>query len=170
MIRGLENITDSYSLTRENCRFYSSPTGLLMAEIKELEFDGRVFLSLAFPFETRERYLCVMNEDKEELGMIDDVCIFDEETITLLKAELNRKYFAPKIQGITKFRENYGNTYWDCETDHGPVSFTVKDTHRSIIHVTEDRVFIVDCDGCRYEIESVKKMDHKSYTKIQLFL
>ena len=170
MIRGLENITDSHRLTKENTKFYRSETGLLFARIGDLNFEGRVFFALAFPFEAKDEFICIQNEEKEELGMIRFLADFPEETATVLKEEIAKKYFAPKIHKILKLQERYGNTFWDCDTDHGKLSFTVKDTHRSLIRAGEDRIFVVDCDGCRYEIESVSHMDKKSYSKIELYL
>ena len=170
MIEGLEKIVDTFLLTSENASFYLSSRGLLMARVPEKDFDGRVFLSLAFPFETQEDFICVQNGDKEEIGMIGSLSAFGEEEREILKVELAKKYFSPKIQKITKFREDGTTTYWTCQTDKGLLEFTVRDTHRSLIRVGEDRVFVVDYDGCRYEIESIQKMEPKSYAKIQLYL
>lgn len=170
MIEGLEKIVDTFLLTPSNASFYLSSTGLLTARVPEKDFEGRVFLSLAFPFETQEEYICVQNEDKEEIGMISSLGAFDEKAREVLLQELQKKYFSPKIQKITKFREDGTTTYWTCQTDKGVLEFTVRDTHRSFIRVGEDRIFVVDFDGCRYEIESIAKMDPKSYAKIQLYL
>ena len=170
MIEGLEQIVDTFLLTPENAFFYRSPHGLLMARVTEKDFEGRVFLSLAFPFETQEDFICVQNGDKEEIGMISTLKIFDEDAKAILKEELQKKYFSPKILEITKFHEDGTNTYWTCKTDKGVLEFTVRDTHRSLIRVGEDRIFVVDFDGCRYEIESVANMHPKSFAKIQLYL
>ncbi len=171
MIKGLENIIDSLRLTSENCRFFLSCNGLLMASVTASPaFEGRAFLSRAFPFETENEYICVQNDEKEEVGMIRSLSDFDPDTQALLQKELQKKYFAPKIKKITKLTERYGSSYWDCETDYGPLSFTVKDTYRSLIRAGADRIFVVDHDGCRYEIESLSGMDKKSHSKIELYL
>ncbi len=170
MIQGLEKIAGALPLNGTNATFFLSPTGLLMGKVPEASFEGRVFLSLAFPFETEKEYICVQNEEKEEVGMIRSLSDFSEDVVRILEDELKKKYFAPKILKIKKLVERYGSTFWDCETDHGFLSFTVKDTHRSLIHAGEDRLFVVDHDGCRYEIESVSGMDKKSHSKIELYL
>ena len=171
MIRGLEHLTQSFSLTPENCRFYLSEHQLLMARIqKEEVFDNRVFIVLSFPFETREKYLSVQDEHRDEIGMIEDLNLFDEDTVKLINEDLNKRYFAPKIQRILKLTERYGSSFWDCQTDYGVRSFTVKDTYKSLIRIGEDRLFVVDHDGCRYEIESLKALDKKSYSKLELYL
>ena len=170
MIQGLEQITDSFLIDGENTTFFSSPTGLLMVKIPAKEYEGRAFLALAFPFETEEEYICVQNEDKEELGMIRSLSLLDQEAAELCRAELKKKYFAPKILKIVKLTERFGASYWDCETNYGLKKFTVKDPHRSILRLGEDRAFVVDVDGCRYEIESLAVLDKKSLGKIEMYL
>ncbi|MBR3837931.1 MAG: DUF1854 domain-containing protein [Clostridia bacterium] len=170
MIDNVGSATELFRLMPENCRLYLSEKGLLRVSIPQKEYEGRAFLALAFPFETKVEYIAVQNEAKEELGMIVSLSDFDSETGTLVEAELKKKYFAPKILRITKLQEKYGSTFWDCETDHGPLSFTVKDTHRSFLRAGEDRIFVVDHNGCRYEIESISGLDKKSHSKIELYL
>ena len=170
MIEGLEKLTDTYLLTPENSRFFLSSTGLLMVAVKEKDFEGRAFLSLAFPFKKEREYICVQNEAKEELGMIRALSDFDEKSRELVETELKKKYFAPKILKIVKLEEKFGSSFWDCQTDYGLRKFTVKDPHRSILRLGEDRAYVVDVDGCRYEIESLEKMDKKSHSKIELYL
>lgn len=170
MIKGLEQITDTYLINGENTTFFSSPTGLLMVKIPAKNYEGRAFLALAFPFETEEDYVCVQNEEREEVGMIRSLSLLSKEEAELCRAELKKKYFAPKILKIVKLTERFGSSYWDCETDYGLKKFTVKDPHRNILRLGEDRAFVVDVDGCRYEIESLKKMDKKSHSKIELYL
>lgn len=170
MIQGLEKITDSFLLNRENTEFFLSSTGLLMVRVKEKNFEGRAFVSLAFPFEMKEEYICIQNEEKEEIGMIRSLSDLREEEIKLLKDEIKKKYFAPKILKIKKLTERYGSSYWDCDTDYGFRKFTVKDAHRNILRLGDDRAFVLDVDGCRYEIESLEKLDKKSHSKIEIYL
>jgi len=170
MIQGLEKITDSFLIDRDNATFYSSPAGLLMVKIPEKDYDGRAFLALAFPFKTHEEYVCVQNEKKEEVGMIRSLTLLEEEAAQLCRLELKKKYFAPKILRILKVEERFGASYWDCETDYGLKKFTLKDAHRSILRLGEDRAYVVDVDGCRYEIESLEGLDKKSHSKIELYL
>ncbi len=157
-------------LTEKEIQFFLSEGGLLCAEMARTGFRGRVHLARAFPFETEEEYISVLDEEKTELGMLRRLADFSEETVTLLREEMTKKYFSPKIKKILKMTERFGAAYWDCETDMGVLQFTVKDPLRSILRVGEDRAFVVDVDGCRYEIESLSGMDKKSHSKIELYL
>ncbi len=170
MDQSFENAVTVFYLNPENCRFYMTEQKILMCSIPTLSFDARVFLAKAFPFEKNEEYLSVLNEEKQEVGMIRDLAVFPEETAELVRSELEKRYFAPKIKKIVKVNERFGFSYWEVETDFGRLSFTVKDIQRSLIRVSEERLFVVDTDGCRYEIENVNELDRKSYSKIQLYL
>lgn len=170
MIEGIQCLTDTFLLSRENSSFFLSPTGLLMIRVPEKEIEKRAFLSLAFPFKKEREYICVQNEEKEEIGMIRSLSDFDKEEQSLISAELKKKYFSPKILKIVKLEEKFGSTFWDCQTDYGLRKFTVKDPHKSILRLGEDRAYVIDVDGCRYEIESLKGMDKKSHSKIELYL
>lgn len=156
-------------ITGDSARFFLSDTGLLMVCLDD-GTETRAFLSRAFPFKTEDEYICVKNSDEEELGMIRTLGDFPKEQATLLREELRKKYFAPKIRRILRLNERYGASYWVCDTDMGELKFTVQNTYRSLIRAGEDRLFVVDHDGCRYEIESLSAFDKKSYSKIELYL
>ena len=170
MFQDLKELDTALRLTKENSEFFLSENKLLMVKIPSLSYDGRAFLMRAFPFETEAEYISVQNEEKEELGMIRALSDYEEDVVALLNQELEKRYFMPKIHKILKLSSRFGSSYWDCETDHGLLSFTVKDTNRSLLRAGEDRVFVVDHDGCRYEIESLEKFDRKSHAKIALYL
>ena len=107
-------------------------------------------------------------------GMIEEcyevVEAIDKEDSTLLREELERIYYTPKIRRILSMKERYGFSYWQVDTDDGEVSFTVQDTFRNLLRIGEDRVAVFDVDGNRFEIESLLALDRKSYKKIELYL
>ncbi len=134
----------------------------------------RIFLSRAFPFDMPYEYISVLDRDKKEIGFIRSLDAFDEPERTLLKNELETKYYTPVIKRILQVKERYGFSYWKCECEFGEKSFTLRDTFRSIIkaHTSDgrERIYILDIDGNRYEIPDVEKLDRVSYKKIELYL
>ena len=50
------------------------------------------------------------------------------------------------------------------------MDFTLRDTYRSMVFIGENRIFLTDSDGNRYEIPDVGKLDGGSYKKIELYL
>jgi len=101
----------SINLTPENAWFSASEGGLISLKIinaeGEEEFFERVVIRRSFPVTAPDEFLSVREPDTrkkgrgEEIGMIRDIKIFDGETLALLKAELELRYFTPEIKKIT---------------------------------------------------------------------
>lgn len=165
--RSLEEISATVWLTPGNASF-ALRNGLLY-----LTYDGketRVTLRRAFPFDTLWEFISVLNEEEDELGIVRNIAAFAEAEQTILREELERRYYSPKIQKILSFKERYGFSYWRVLTAEGTMQFTLHDTYKSLIHVSEKRVILLDVDGNRFEIPDVTALDKKSYRKIELYL
>lgn len=177
MVKDNEFINDQSAMINkldgQNCRF-GTKNGFLCLEIIQGECPRsyeRVFLHRAFPYELPEEYISVQEEENKEVGIIYDIANFDEQTAALLRRELDRKYYAPRIAEIKSVKERYGFSYWKVtDTEGRDISFTVKDTFKSIKRTGEDSVIVVDVDGNRFCIESVASLSSKSYRKIELYL
>jgi hypothetical protein len=105
----------------------------------------------------------------KEVGIISHINVFDGAIQEILKTTLNNKYFTSIIEIIHSVKDKYGYSYWDVKTNVGRVKFTVHDTYRSLVKVTDDRVMVNDINGNRYEIPSLAKFDKNSLRKIELF-
>ena len=138
--------------------------------IVETKTYDRIFLHRAFPFDFPYSYISVLDLESKELGLIQEVSAFDDETAQILRDELDRKYYTPVISQILSVKEKFGYSYWKVITDEGELSFTLHDTFRSLLKVGGTRIFVNDIDGNRYEIPDIEKLDHKSFKKIELFL
>ena len=136
----------------------------------ETKVYDRIFLHRAFPFDFPYSYISVLDSESAEIGLIQEVDAFDEESRKMLRDELDRKYYTPVIRQILSVKEKFGYSYWKVTTDEGELSFTLQDTFRSLLKVGGTRIFVNDIDGNRYEIPDVEKLDHKSYKRIELFL
>ena len=159
-------------LTPENAAFVKNgdfPSLTVTSGEEKKEYE-RVWLHLAFPFDLTDEFISVQDKDSEEIGLIRRLCDFDEETALLLKKELERKYFIPKIKRILSLRERRGFSYWKVETDVGVMELSLQDTYRSLTKVGTDRLFVTDIAGNRCEIESLAALDPKSRKKLELYL
>ena len=165
--------TEICRLTSENAVFFMKNALLTLeytAEDGTVRKEDRVLLKRAFPFDMPWQYISVLDSREREIGMIVSLDDVDRETETVLRTELARIYYTPKILRIQSLKERYGFSYWQVETEDGAVSFTVQDTFRNLLRIGEDRVAIFDVDGNRFEIESLASLDRKSYKKIELYL
>ena len=165
--RTLKEISKTLWLTSENASFFLK-NGFLYIRLDEKE--QRAFLCRQFPFEKLWEFISVLDDDKQEIGIVRDIQLFEGETRTLLETELRRRYYSPVVERILHVKERYGFSYWKVHTTDGDVSFTLHDTFRSIIHAGDNRLIFMDVDGNRFEIPNVEALDRKSYKKIELYL
>ena len=56
------------------------------------------------------------------------------------------------------------------QTDRGEAEFSVKDTYKSIVKLSDTLVIVIDSDDSRYVINDVRELDASSYKKIELYL
>ena len=123
----------------------------------------------AFPFEKDEEFIVLVSQDGKDLGFIRSIADRTAEEQALLKADLQRRYFMPKITKIYKVSERFAFSYWKVDTTSGPLEFSVRDTYKSLIHLGS-RIIVTDADGNRYDIPDVSRLDKASKKKIDLYL
>ena len=167
----LRDVVGNSILTPENGHF--TPNGDLPSLIKT-NTDGskteykKIYLVRNFPFEYEYEYITVLDENMKEAGIIRSCDEFPAEQSELLKKDLDRRYYMPKIKTIVKMKEKMGFSNWTVETDFGTITFSVKDTYKNMVKLPKGRCIITDVDGNRYEIPNLNELDKKSYKKIEL--
>ncbi len=170
----------SIDMTPENSWFKKSVGGLISlkivnAEGEEEEFE-RVVIRRSFPVTAPDEFLSVREPDTRlkgrgsEIGMIRNIHIFDKETVELLNAELELRYFTPVITKITSAKEKFGYNYWDAETSAGTVSFVLNNPFSNIRKLEDGRIFISDMDGNCFLIPDPMKLDRQSYKYIEIYI
>ena len=132
---------------------------------------GRIFLHRAFPFELGFEFISVLDDEKNEIGIIYNVSDLDADSVELIKNEIGRKYYSPVIKEIKSLKERYGFSYWRVMLEDGrEQSFTMQDTYKNILHTSSDSLILVDVDSNRYTVKSISGLSSKSYRKIELYL
>lgn len=145
--------------------------GCLIFTDKETGEKKRVILHLLFPYNTDRQLVSVLDPDKEEVGMIRDIGVFEGESLEAVEKEIGRRHFVRTITKILKLKDKNGITAWNVETADGyGAEFALKDTYGSMFRVTETRILITDIDGNRFEIPDTSKLDRASRRKIELYL
>lgn len=171
---------ESINLTPENAWFSQSVGGLISlkiinAEGVEEEFE-RIVLRRSFPISAPDEFLSVREPDSRlkgrgsEIGMIRNINIFDKDTVALLNAELDLRYFTPTITRIVSAKEKFGYNYWDVETTAGTVSMVLNNPFSNIRSLEDGRIFIADMDGNCFIIPDPKKLDRQSYKYIEIYI
>ncbi len=165
--RTLAELSVTVWLTPEVAEFYMKNNFLYLKYNGE---ESRAFLVRQFPFECEWEFISVLNEEREEIGIVRATSLFEGKMREVLEEELRRRYYSPVILDIQSVKERYGFSYWKVHTKEGEVSFTLHDTYRSLIRAGEKRLILLDVSGNRFEIPDVTALDRKSYKKIELYL
>ncbi|RLI02783.1 hypothetical protein DRO38_03525, partial [Candidatus Bathyarchaeota archaeon] len=112
----------------------------------------------AFPLTMPWRYVILIDENDREVGLLRDLGDLDETSMKVLKDELERVYFIPKIKKIHRIKEEFGVLIWETETDKGPRRFEVT-SRRDVKKMGKRRIIVRDADGNLYDIPDYADLD-----------
>ena len=152
----------------ESCVFKLLPSGFLSADIDGTEYK-RVILTRAMPMTLPDKYICISDIEKNEIGIIEDISVFDEGQRELINNELSQRYFCPSITEIKSVTEKFGNFYFDVMIGDYKKNFTVKNLTKNVRY-HGDGFDIIDVDGNRYRIDDYNAISKKSRRKIAPYL
>ncbi|MBQ6542746.1 MAG: DUF1854 domain-containing protein [Clostridia bacterium] len=162
-----ETLKSEY-VSPENCEFFALAHGFLGARIDGKEYK-RVILSRALPLTEPDKYICICDVEKNELGIINDTSVFPEEQRKLIAQELSKRYFCPVITEIKSVKEKFGNFYFDVMIGDYKKNFTVKNLTKNIRYHGEG-FDVIDVDGNRYRIPDFKAISPKSRRNLEPYL
>ena len=132
--------------------------------------DGTTYTNVeavrSFPLTDSNKYISLLDSEEKEIGIIQDVKQLPRESERVLRSELQKRYFMPKITKIHKLDGEFGVTQWVVETNRGPVTFGMR-TRYDVVSLENGRVLIKDADGNRYEIENYHRLDPDSIALLE---
>ncbi len=152
----------------EDCSFYITDNGFTGAVINGKEYK-RVVLKRALPLSVPDSYICVMDVENNELGILEHIGDFTEDQRVIIEKELSLRYFTPVIQDIISIKEKMGHFYFDVTVDGKKKSFTVKDLSKNI-RTHDNNIDITDVDGNRFRITDLKAISSRSRRKLEPYL
>ncbi|MCW4021489.1 MAG: DUF1854 domain-containing protein [Candidatus Bathyarchaeota archaeon] len=142
-------------------RIFKDESGDLQLRIKD-ETEHRIQKILrVFPITMPWNYIVFKDAEDKEIGVLRNVNELDSESARVLKEELEKVYFIPRITKIYDIKEEFGVLVWKTETDKGPRRFDVIN-RREVKKISRDRILIKDGDGNLYDIPDFKKLDQRS--------
>ena len=158
-------------LTSENCKFFKNGdfVGLVKLGDEEQTFT-RVTLHRLFPYDKPFSYISVLDSESTEIGIIEEINVFEEDIREILTHELERKYYVCELSGITSVRDRFGFSYWKTQSKNGEIVFTIRDAHNSLRQNIDGKISITDIDGNRYLLPSLEELDKKSRRLVELYL
>jgi len=109
-------------------------------------------VAMAFPLSNPKRMVVVRDESGGEMGILDDLRGLDADSRGVIKEELEKSYFMPRIVDVERIEEELNVVTWRVATDRGPRTFLVRATRTSIRKLGGRRLIIRDVDGNRFLI------------------
>ena len=105
------------------------------------------------------------------MGIYKGVYVQVEEKVYHMEDYFNgENYLELKPRGKALMMTGATEHELTWKVDEGEITFTMQDTFRNIIHVSEEKKIFNDVDGNRFVIENVHALDRKSFRKIELYL
>jgi len=144
--------------------------------------DGRVILHRggqsqpvgsimsAFPLTSPAKMVSIRDEEGTEIGLLDDIRGLDPDSQRIIRDELERSYFMPRVTDVRDVREELNVVIWEVETNRGPRKFEVRHVRQNIRRMGRRRLVIKDVDGNRYEIRDWIKLPPLAQKLIQNYL
>ena len=136
--------------------------GRILLRRQSDEFGIPVTLVWARPISGQGSEISLMDEKKQEVLMAEGLDAFDGDSRVIAEEELGQRYLMPRITRIHETQTQFGNRFWQVDTNHGTKAFVTKSPHKHVTWVSDDRVVLRDVLGNRYEIESLSMLDSHS--------
>jgi hypothetical protein len=129
--------------------------------------DGSVFEKLEprrlFPISKSSMFITLLDANEREVGFIRDFEELDKDSQKALEECFAEYYMIPKITRVVESTEKFGSLKWTVETDHGLVSFRIRNRHSYIKQFYgTNRILIRDSNDNRYEIRDYTVLDSHS--------
>ncbi len=151
-----------FYLDAEATTFQSAPDGTLRVVVPDQVCGLQVQALRAFPLSHNEEHIVLRDGANKEIGVLRDLKALPQNAQELVRAQLHRRYFLPRILKIYSVFERFGTTQWELETDRGYREITTKPINDALHEMSPGRYFITDNENNRYEIENLSELDEAS--------
>lgn len=141
-------------------RLERSPGGVLRLTTGDRCYR-RVQILRAFPVSRPDGYLSFRSGD-EEIGLLRGLDELAADQRALVEAELERRYFTPRIRAVMELVDQSGSYQWRTWTDRGEVTFVSQHPRRCAVPLADGQWLITDEDSNRYLLPNPAALDRRS--------
>ena len=159
------------NIITENDIFERTEGGFL-----NLTYNGKLYEHVKvvrlFPFTDPDSYISIRENDEraKEIGIIENMTSFSDETVELINEQLALNYYIPVIEKINSIKDESGHAYFNVTTDKGDYEFVINMSSNPVTKLTDTRLIITDLEENRFEIRDIRKLSQKELRKLDLFL
>lgn len=158
-------------LDAKTMRLFRGPYGAVRMTI-----DGhdrsylKVTIATAFPLSEPNHYIGFLDGTGNDIGTIREISELPPDAQEIVRQELNRRYFLPRIKRIIELSHEFEITYIKVETNRGIRDFSLRGHRENCPEVSPGRFIMEDVDGNRFEILDLFKLDKRSQSLLSQIL
>ena len=123
-----------------------------------------------FPKSGGNKYITLLDANGAEAAIIRDTSLLLPDSRKTVEDALEEYYMIPRITRFISMVDTFKIWMWTAETDHGILTFEVKNHVSTVKPLYDGRVLITDASDNRYEIPDYRKMDPRSVKMIETML
>ena len=153
----------------DDIRLTRTDTGDTIATINGERFEIGQITSV-FPISNKNHFISLRDERGTEIGIVEQAPELDSESKRIVKEELERSYFLPRITDVIGIEDHLNLFIYRVETDHGYRTFEVRNPRQNVRSVGGGRYIIRDVDGNRYDIPKLRNLGLKSQHLLSEFV
>lgn len=160
-------------LTPENTHIYEGDHALLHCRVDDTDYRG-VFAVRLFPIRHPEQFISLAYTDHEdrmrEIGVIQNLSDFPEETNRLVHRTLAKHYYEQQIERIFRVRLEHGLLFVDAQTHRGREEFIVPWRHDRAEEYDEHGKVLLDALDNRYIIPDLRRLPDRDRMELTRFI
>jgi hypothetical protein len=142
---------------------------LILTNAAGERFEGVVPVR-AFPIQSPDDGISIVNLDGEEVGWVDRIADIEEPIRSLILSELSAREFMPVLQRIVSITSFSTPCTWTIETDRGVCEFVLRGDE-DIRRIGKDNALLIaDNHGIQYLVRDQFSLDANSKKILDRFL
>jgi ATP-binding cassette subfamily B protein len=156
-----------------NCQLAEGKFETLDATIAGQVYEGLSAiraLPVTFPHQFISLRHAAADGVAHEIGMVRDLADWPAEERQLLEQALARRYFIRTITAIDTIELKYGLLTFQVDTDRGPVTFTMRNSHSQAHDYGKDGKMLIDVDDNRYVVPEVQDLPRRQQTLFRRYI
>ena len=142
---------------------------LVLTTAQNERFEGVVPVR-AFPIQSPEVGISLVNTDGKEVAWIEQLADVDEPAQGLIRHELATREFMPVISAIRSVTSFSTPCTWAVETDRGPTEFVLRGDEDIRRIGTDGTLLVSDSHGIQFLIRDHLTLDTHSHKILDRFL